>query len=68
MNYLVDSDWVADYLKDKPQAIAFLDSLSEAGIAISLITYGEMYEGIYYGGSATRASKASRPSCAWCWC
>ena len=65
MSYLLDSDWVADYLKGKPQAVALLDRLREDGIAISLITYGEIYEGIYY---ASRASAASLPSCAWFRC
>ncbi len=49
MTYLVDSDWVADYLKGRSEALHFLRSLGAEGLAISLITYGEIYEGIYYG-------------------
>ncbi len=49
MNYLVDSDWVADYLKGRSEALDFLRSLGADRLAISLITFGEIYEGIYYG-------------------
>lgn len=49
MSYLIDSDWVADWLAGKPQAVRLITNLSEQDIAISLITFGEIYEGIYYG-------------------
>ena len=49
MTYLVDSDWVAEYLKGRVTAVNLLDSLFEEDLAISIITFGEIYEGIYYG-------------------
>jgi predicted nucleic acid-binding protein len=49
VRYLVDSDWVADYLKGRAAAVGLLGSLFPDGLAISIITYGEVYEGIYYG-------------------
>lgn len=49
MTVLVDTDWVVDYLKAKEAAVDLLDGLVPEGLAISLITYGEIYEGIYYG-------------------
>jgi tRNA(fMet)-specific endonuclease VapC len=49
VSYLVDTDWVVNYLKGRPDAIQLLTSLQAAGLAISLVTYGEIYEGIYYG-------------------
>jgi tRNA(fMet)-specific endonuclease VapC len=49
MKYLVDSDYVADYLVAKPDATKLLSSLAHDGISISLVTVGEIYEGIYYG-------------------
>ena len=48
MKYLVDSDWVVDYLKGRPNALTLLDGLFHEGLAISIITFGEVYEGIYY--------------------
>ncbi len=47
MKYLVD--WVVDYLAGKQQSVSLLTSVWQNGIAISLITLGEIYEGIYYG-------------------
>jgi tRNA(fMet)-specific endonuclease VapC len=57
MNYLVDSDYVADYLVARPQAIELLASLAKEGTAISLITVGEIYEGIYFGRSPEQSTK-----------
>ncbi|CCF85432.1 type II toxin-antitoxin system VapC family toxin [Nitrolancea hollandica] len=34
-----------------------LDRLREAGLAISLITYGAIYEGIYYGGQRQQSER-----------
>lgn len=54
MTYLVDSDWVADYLKGRPNAVALLDRLFPQGLAISIVTFAEVYEGIYYGTDPKR--------------
>ena len=42
MKYLADSVWVVDYLIGKQQAIDLFTSVSQDGIAISLITFGEI--------------------------
>jgi tRNA(fMet)-specific endonuclease VapC len=49
MTYLVDSDYVVDYLKGRSPATHLLDRLFTKGLAISIITFAEVYEGIYYG-------------------
>ncbi len=49
MKHLVDSDYVADYLKGRTKATDLLNALFPDGIAISIITFAEVYEGIYYG-------------------
>jgi len=49
MKYLVDSDYVADYLGAHSHAIQLLSSFAKDDLSISLITYGEIYEGIYFG-------------------
>lgn len=54
MTYLVDSDWIADYLKGRQQAIQLLDSLFRDGMAVSIISFAEIYEGIYYGSDPKR--------------
>jgi tRNA(fMet)-specific endonuclease VapC len=55
LSYLVDSDIVADWLQGRSQAVQLLSSLEPQGLAISLITYGEIYEGVLY----SRDPKAS---------
>jgi tRNA(fMet)-specific endonuclease VapC len=47
MTYLVDTDRLASYLNGRPDAVALLSSLRQDGLAISIITYGEIYDGIY---------------------
>ena len=49
MSYLIDSDRVAEFLKGIPSTIRLISSLPQDELAISLITYGEIYEGIYFG-------------------
>jgi predicted nucleic acid-binding protein len=47
VKYLVDSDIVADALKSIVYATDLLKLLYPAGVAISIVTYSEIYEGIY---------------------
>jgi len=57
MKYLVDSDYVADYLKGRPTATDLLGVLFQDGMAMSIITFAEVYEGIYYGYNRTHYTK-----------
>ena len=45
MNYLVDTDWIIDALAPMPSALDALDKLASDGMAVSIITLGELYEG-----------------------
>ena len=45
MAYLLDSNLVIPYLADDPATVPFVDGLAPAGIAISIITYMEVYQG-----------------------
>lgn len=60
MIYLVDSDWVADYLKGRDTARTLLQSLVPEGLAISIITYAEVFEGLYYGTDRRRHEEGFR--------
>ncbi len=60
MSYLVDSDWVADWLHGRPDTVQLLTTLSSAGLAISLVTDGEIYEGIYFARDPLRSEQAFR--------
>ena len=49
MTYLIDTDYVADYLKGYKVATTLLEKLHPEGMGISIITFAEVYEGIYFG-------------------
>jgi predicted nucleic acid-binding protein len=60
VKYLVDSDWVADWLYGAKSAVQLLTSLRHDGLAISVITYGEIYEGIHFGHDPMRSLQLFR--------
>ena len=45
MRYLVDSDWLVDALIGIPAAVDLLDRLSAEGTGVSIVSYGELFEG-----------------------
>ena len=47
MRYLVDSDWLIDALSGVTGASEYLERLAVDGVAVSIITYGEVYEGAF---------------------
>src|SRR5947209_14873791 len=60
MKYLVDSDYVADYLGAHAHAIQLLSSFAKDDLSISLITYGEIYEGIHFGRDPQKTKEVFR--------
>ena len=46
MPYLIDSDWVIDFLAQESEALQLIEQLAQEGIAISIITYMEVYQGV----------------------
>ncbi len=60
MTYLVDTDWVAEYLVNRAPAVTLLERLAPEGLAISVMTYAEIYEGVLYGRDPRRAEAAFR--------
>lgn len=51
MAYLIDSDWLIDYLARLPEAEELLESLFDTGVAVSIISSVEVYEGIEIGNN-----------------
>ena len=58
MNDLIDTDWVVDHLLGKPTATRLLRALEPDGLAISQVTIGEIYEGIYHGSQPSAVGAA----------
>jgi tRNA(fMet)-specific endonuclease VapC len=47
MRYLVDSDWIVDCLHGDESAIQTLSQLGPQGLAVSIISVAEVYEGAF---------------------
>jgi tRNA(fMet)-specific endonuclease VapC len=45
--HLVDTDWAIHYLRGNQEIVSRIDELRSRGVALSLITLAEIYEGIY---------------------
>jgi tRNA(fMet)-specific endonuclease VapC len=60
MTYLIDSDWIIDWLKGDSDAHTLFQSLATDPMAVSAVTYGEVYEGIYYGQNRQEIERAFR--------
>ncbi|MBV9282504.1 MAG: type II toxin-antitoxin system VapC family toxin [Chloroflexi bacterium] len=45
MGYILDADWVINALAKKRRADEILKELSPAGVCLSIVTLGELYEG-----------------------
>jgi predicted nucleic acid-binding protein len=59
VSYLIDTDWVIDYLLGDATAQSLLTSLP-GDLAISIITYSEVYEGILRGSDSRRDEQGFR--------
>ena len=60
MSYLVDTDWIVDYLYGNAEARDLLVALRPEGLTINIITFLEIYEGIYLSRNPRRADGAFR--------
>lgn len=49
MTYLLDTDIVAAWLNGHRRTVGLVTDLRHEGLAVSLMTYGEIYEGVYFG-------------------
>ncbi len=47
MQYLVDSDWVIDHLNGIRRVTSRLDELAQDGLALSIVSLCELYDGMY---------------------
>ena len=47
MKYLIDTDWVVSHLRGSERVSGRLEELAASGLALSIISLAELYEGIY---------------------
>ncbi len=55
MRYLVDTNKVVDYLRQESDVVRQLQALRRDGLAVSIITVAELFEGVYRGANPTEA-------------
>ena len=60
MTYLIASDWIIDHLAGRPNAVKLLKELTVGGLAVSIITYAEIYVGIFGGRSPKTSDQIFR--------
>ena len=58
MRYLVDTDWVIHYLNGRAHIVTRIQELSPLGIAMSVISLAELYEGVYYSRNPLKSEQA----------
>ena len=58
MAYLIDTDWTIDYLTGVAQTVARVDQLRPAGVALSIISVAELYEGAFNARDPSTSGRA----------
>ena len=58
MTYLIDTDWVIDHLNHIERVTRRLEELAPAGLALSIISLAELYEGVYYSRDPVESEAA----------
>jgi predicted nucleic acid-binding protein len=64
--YLVDTDWIFDHLSGVTAVTTRLTELRLAGLAVSIISLAELYEGVHYSRDPLRSDASLQqflPSC-----
>ena len=60
LSYLIDMDWIIHYLNGNSGIVEKIGSLEKEGLAASVISVAELYEGIYY--STVTAYRRKKPT------
>ena len=58
MTYLIDTDWVIDHLHQIERVTRRLEELAPEGLALSIISLAELYEGVYYARNPVESETA----------
>jgi tRNA(fMet)-specific endonuclease VapC len=58
MTYLIDTDWVIDHLNHIEHVSRRLEELAPEGLALSIISLAELYEGVYYSRDPVESEAA----------
>ena len=56
--YLVDTDWVILHFRGNLEVARRIEELTPEGIGISVVSMGELYEGVYRSSDPVRSEEA----------
>lgn len=56
-SFLVDTDWIIDHLNGREETRQKLKELRSSGIAVSIISLAELYEGVYSSKDPAKSQK-----------
>lgn len=57
MKYLIDTDWAIDHLSGVEKIEKKLEELAPQGLALSIVSLAELYEGVFYSRSPEESEK-----------
>lgn len=57
-SYPVDTDWIIDHLNGVAAVTTRLNELRPVGLAVSIISLAELYEGVHYSRDPVRSEIA----------
>lgn len=58
VKYLIDTDWVIDHLNQVDRVVSKLKELRPQGLALSVVSLAELYEGVYYSRDPDKSRAA----------
>ena len=58
MKYLIDTDWVIDHLNGRGEIKQKLEELAPQGLALSIVSLAEVYEGVFYSRDSQESERA----------
>jgi tRNA(fMet)-specific endonuclease VapC len=58
LRYLIDTDWVIDHLNAIERVVQRLQELRPQGLALSIISLAELYEGVHYSRDPEHSQEA----------
>ena len=60
MQYLVDTDWAIDYLRNVDATVSRLEELAPDGLGISIISVAELYDGVFGSSNPEQSDRELR--------
>ena len=60
MRYLADTDWAIEYMRGRQPVRSRLETLFAEGVGISIVSIGELYDGVFGANDVRKAEESLR--------